>query len=401
MPPNLLHAWMAAAPQEQIQPNDPDMNSPTMDLRVAMVTNIPAPYRLPVYEQMAAAPGIDFCAFFCSGREPDREWDLGVSNFKHVFLRETFLTFRGRFIHANLDVWGQLSAFRPDVIVTTGFNPTHLLAYAYARLHGARHVAMTDGTYQSERTLSMFHHWVRRIVYSGTQTFIGASNGAFELYRSYGIDPSRMFKSHLCANNTAFFNAPPVEKRFDFIFCGRFVAMKDPLFAIEVARGVYRRLGRPVSILFVGSGELEPEMRAAGVAAAQEVKCVFAGFARQDNLPQLYGSARILLFPTQRDVWGVVANEACAAGLPVIVTPEAGVAGELVVHDRNGYVLPLNLHTWEDAATALLSDDALYQRMSVASCNAVADYTYVNAAKGLAQAVRFAMVRPYSRGRPA
>ncbi len=117
-------------------------------MRVALVTNIPAPYRLPVYERLAAEPDIDLCAFFCSGREPDREWDLGESNFKHVLLREKFITFRGRFIHANPDLWWQLRAFRPDVVITTGFNPTHLLAYAYARVYRAGHVAMTDGTYQ-------------------------------------------------------------------------------------------------------------------------------------------------------------------------------------------------------------------------------------------------------------
>ncbi|MBT9460167.1 MAG: hypothetical protein IV084_00720, partial [Rugosibacter sp.] len=148
-------------------------------LRVAMVTNIPAPYRLPVFEQVAATPDIEFCAFYCSGREPDREWDLAVSKFKQVFLREKFINFRGRFIHTNPDLWGQLREFSPDVVITTGFNPTHMLAYAYARWHRARHIAMTDGTYQSETKLSSIHRWVRRRVYAGTQAFIGASDGSF------------------------------------------------------------------------------------------------------------------------------------------------------------------------------------------------------------------------------
>src|SRR5450759_3968948 len=110
-----------------------------------MVTNIPAPYRLPVYEHLANDPDIDLCVFFFSGCEPDREWELEVSKFKHVFLREKFMSFRGRFIHTNPDILGKLGAFRPDVVVTTGFNPTHLLAFAYARWAGARHVTMTDG----------------------------------------------------------------------------------------------------------------------------------------------------------------------------------------------------------------------------------------------------------------
>ncbi|MDO8294133.1 MAG: glycosyltransferase family 4 protein [Gallionella sp.] len=364
---------------------------PVAQLRVAMVTNIPVPYRLPVFEHVASAPGIEFCAFFCSGREPDREWDLAVSRFKQVFLREKFINFRGRFIHVNLDLWGKLRAFRPDVVITTGFNPTHLLAYVYARLHRARHIAMTDGTYQSETKLSSIHRWVRQRVYAGTQAFIGASDGSFALFRRYGIEPRRMFKSHLCANNVAFFNAPPVEKRFDFIFCGRFVAVKNPLFAIEVARCVSQRLGRKVSILFVGSGEMEPEMRAASAAVTQQVESVFAGFSRQDELPQLYGSARILLFPTQWDPWGVVANEACAAGLPILVSPVAGSAGELIRDRENGFVLPLDIQQWTDANVRLLSDIDLYESMSARGRALVQEYSFENAAAGIVNAVRMSV----------
>src|SRR5207244_2001183 len=84
-------------------------------VRVAMVTNIPAPYRLPVYEAVAAEQRIEFKAFFCSGREPDRHWDMGSARFEQVYLQERYLRIRGRFIHFNPDIWSGLRSFRPDV----------------------------------------------------------------------------------------------------------------------------------------------------------------------------------------------------------------------------------------------------------------------------------------------
>ena len=210
-----------------------DVISKVKGMRVAMVTNIPAPYRLPVYARIAEEPDMDLCVFFFSEREPDRKWDLEITNFKHIFLTENFISYRGRFIHANLDIWTKLYKFRPDIIVNMGFNPTHLLAYAYARLYGIKHIVMTDGTFQSESKLSLAHRWIRKVVYAGTKAFLGPSEGTFELYRSYGIHPERMFKTHLCANNSAFLSVSPVKKIFDFIFCGRFVATKNPLFAIS------------------------------------------------------------------------------------------------------------------------------------------------------------------------
>jgi glycosyltransferase involved in cell wall biosynthesis len=352
-----------------------------------MVTNIPAPYRLPVYELLAADPQIELKVFFCSGREPDREWDLGKSQFEQEHLRERYISFRGRFIHFNPDVWKALHKFRPEVVITTGFNPTHLLAFAYARWNGVKHIAMTDGTFDSELTLSPMHRWVRRHVFKKTCSFIGASDGSLKLYRSYGINESRLFKSHLCANNEFFLNMPKVEKRYDFIFCGRFVAVKSPLFALDLARQVAIRLGRKISIVFVGSGELEVKMRAAATTMTNEVEAAFPGFARQDELPPLYGAARILLFPTQWDPWGVVANEACAAGLPILVTPAAGSAGELIRNGENGFVLPLEMVRWVDEATNLLTDRELYAKFSQKSLELVAEYTYENAALGILNAV--------------
>jgi len=360
-------------------------------VRVAMVTNIPAPYRLPMYELLAAAPGIELKVFFCSGREPDRQWDLQRLRVPHVFLRERVLTWRGRYIHANPDVWPHLRAFAPEVVVTTGFNPTHLIAFLFARLVGLRHVAMTDGTADSESRLSPLHRWLRRRVYRRSQAFIGASEGSFALYRQYGLGEPALYKSQLCADNRAFETAAGARRDVDLIFCGRFVAGKLPLFAIETAREVAVRLRRRVVLLLVGSGELEPAMREAAASAAVWVDACFAGFARQAELPAHYARSRLLLFPTVGDTWGVVANEACAAGVPVIVSPQAGVAGDLVRDGENGRVLPLDVARWADAAAALLQDDATWQRMSRRCLELVRPYTYASAAEGVAAAVAHAV----------
>lgn len=357
-------------------------------MRVAIVTNIPAPYRIPIYDLLAARDDLELCVFYFAGREPDREWDLTHSKSNQVFLEERYMTFNGRFIHFNPDLWKKLKAFNPDVVVTTGFNPSHLIAFLFAKLHAARHICMTDGTLASEEKLSFLHRLVRRFVFWKSTAFIGASDGSFALFDSYAIPAMSVFKSHLCANNAAFFNSPRVEKRFDFIFCGRFVEIKNPLFAIKVGQLVSKRLGRQVSMLFVGSGDMEATMRTASMESAQDVFCEFSGFARQDELPSLYGSARILLFPTLWDPWGVVANEACAAGLPVLVSDHAGSANELIQNEENGYVLPLQIETWVDAAVRLLTDSDLYQAMSSRSRELVQQYSYENAALGIANAIR-------------
>jgi putative transposase len=53
------------------------------------------------------------------------------------------------------------------------------------------------------------------------------------------------------------------------------------------------------------------------------------GYFSQNELPYYYALTRVFLFPTLLDPWGVVANEACAAGVPVITCSNAGAAGDL------------------------------------------------------------------------
>jgi glycosyltransferase involved in cell wall biosynthesis len=360
--------------------------------RLAIVTNEPPPYRVPVFNRLSRAPDLVFRVIFCSRREPNRQWDLPSMAFDHVFLRERITTFKGRYIHNNPDVVGQLRAFAPDVIVTDQFNPTHLYAFGYAMLRGIAHVPMTDGTLLSEQALSRAHRLVRRFVYARSAAFISASIGGQKLYESYGIPAERCFKSYLCIDNDAYLPLPePAEKKFDLIFCGRIVPEKGPLFALRVAQETAKKLGRTVRMLFVGAGSEEARVKAFAALQPNLVEAEFHGFALQNDLPALYRSARIFLFPTQADVWGVVANEACAAGLPVIVSPHAGVAGELVIDGDNGFVCGLDEQAWAERAALLLTREEVLQEFSRRSLALVREYSFDNAAAGLLSACRFSL----------
>jgi len=353
--------------------------------RVAVVANIPAPYRVPVFNRIARDGRIDFTAIFCAEREPDRHWDLEQFQFKSVVLHQSFFSRKGRHIHNNLDVLRQLKAIDPDVVITGGFNPTHLYAFLYAWWHGRKHICWTDGTVASERVLRVVHKWMRRFVFKRSAVFIGASEGSLDLYRSYGQANIRLFKSHLCVDNERFRDARSQPKSFDLLFCGRLTQKKQPLFAIDVAEKAAALLGRRVSLLFVGAGELEPQLRAKAESASG-VDVAFHGFATQAELPGLYASARIFLFPTSRDSWGVVANEACAAGLPVIVTPFAGAVGEILQDGVNAFVRNPDVEEWAVAVQRLLTDGHLYEEFSRNSLRLVAGHNYDAAAAGVIDA---------------
>lgn len=360
-------------------------------LKIALITNNPPPYRIPIFQKISQFPGVSLHVIFCCKREPYRYWDLPPLEFNHTFLRERFVRWGDRYIHNNIDVISSLKKFSPDVIVTDGFNPTYLYAFGYALVNGLPHIPFTDGTYASEQTFSVLHRSVRRFVFARSKAFISASLGGQRLYESYGIAPEHCFISCLCIDNAAFAQKPERdEKIFDFIFCGRIEQAKNPHFALNVALDVANRLHRKISILFVGSGSEEESVKKAAALRPDLIHAEFSGFATQNNLPSLYRSARVFLFPTQGDVWGIVANEACAAGLPVIVSPHAGVVDELVLDGENGFVCELDVSLWAERAASLLTQQDTYQKFSKRSSAIVDNFTFDDAATGFVNACKHA-----------
>jgi glycosyltransferase involved in cell wall biosynthesis len=359
--------------------------------KIAVITNEPPPYRVPIFNEIAKS-GIDLQVIFCAKKEPNRHWNLPPMEFDHHYLREHFITIKGRYIHHNPDVFAALKRFSPDVIVNDGFNPTNLYAFTYALLNKIPHVPMTDGTDMSEHGLSKIHKTVRRIVFKRSKAFLYASLGGLRLYQSYGVSEDNCFRTHLCIDNGAYdIPSPGVQREYDLMFCGRMEKVKSPGFALDVAYMLAKRLKRKVRILFVGSGSEEEELQTSAAQLTDFVDAHFHGFALQEELPALYRSAKIFLFPTQWDPWGVVTNEACAAGLPIIVSPFAGVNGELVVDSENGFICPLDSETWVDKAALLLQSPDTWECFSKRSLELVQGYNFQNAASGLLAACEHAL----------
>ncbi|MCC6587583.1 MAG: glycosyltransferase family 4 protein [Bryobacterales bacterium] len=56
------------------------------------------------------------------------------------------------------------------------------------------------------------------------------------------------------------------------------------------------------------------------------------------EIGEVYSSCDVFVLPSRREGWGVVVNEACGSGLPIIVSNSVGAADHLVRHGHNGRV---------------------------------------------------------------
>lgn len=354
-------------------------------MRVALLVNIPAPYRVPVYDRIAERLGEDFKVIYMAELESNRKWKVPVLRHAHSYLKGFTLSRGTRHVHVRFGVLWQLLRFKPDVVITAGFNPPMLMAWLYTRLFGVRHVPMSDAWVGSEANLSDLHRLVRKWVFGSSSAFIGASQQTLELFKSYGVTRN-LFKACLCVDNSRFtpLAGPVAHRAYDLVFSGSLIEGKMPLFFAEVVKQLSERLPK-LSVLVIGDGALREPMQQA-LSALPNVSTTFTGYLQQSELPGYYVQGKIFCFPTKRDAWGIVANEACASGMPVITCANAGCAVELIVNNHNGYVLPLEAGAWAEHAEKLLGNEMLLTEMSQNAIRSVGEYTYEHAAQGILSA---------------
>jgi glycosyltransferase involved in cell wall biosynthesis len=106
----------------------------------------------------------------------------------------------------------------------------------------------------------------------------------------------------------------------------------DLLHAVRIAQAA----GVRVATVFLGDGPARVELeRTVNKFAIRNV--VFAGFQNQTQLPRWLSASDILVFPAEREAWGLAVNEAMAVGLPVIASTDVGAARDLVTDRVTGY----------------------------------------------------------------
>ena len=94
-------------------------------------------------------------------------------------------------------------------------------------------------------------------------------------------------------------------------------------------------------------------------------------------MPYVLAACDALVFPSAIDAWGLIVNEAMAAGLPVIVGAESGCAQDLVQDGVNGFLVPADdLDALKKAVGALVDNGDMRRRMGDASLHRIGSWSF-------------------------
>ncbi|HEX6803123.1 MAG TPA: glycosyltransferase [Terriglobales bacterium] len=369
--------------------------------RVVILTEIIAPYRIPVFNALARTAGIDLHVIFLSKTDTSmRQWRVYENEIK--FSYEVLPGWRRRFgkynVLLNYRLGEALSQSRPGVIVCGGYNYlASWQAMRWARRHRVRFVLWSESTAQDSRSEHLLVESLKREFLKRCTGFVVPGHAAQEYLLRLRVPPPKIFMARNAVDLKLFSNsAEAISQQADrvraelalpdryFLFVGRLVRAKGVLDLIEAYASLPAELRSEIGLVYVGDGPLRSELE----AAARDIfpgLVHFAGFVDRDQLPAYYKLAECLVLPTHSDTWGMVINEAMACSLPVICTHVAGCAADLIKNNGR-LVAPGNVTQLAAAMREIANNSDLRLRMSRESQTLIQEFSPETCAAGIAQA---------------
>lgn len=371
--------------------------------RVLILTEIIAPYRIPVFNALAENERIDLhVAFLAETDAALRKWHVYKNEIR--FSYEVLPSWRlrsGR--HKLLLNWGLqscLKKFAPEAIICGGYNYfASWEALAWTRRHPTELVLWSESNrYDARRGFAWVDGLKSRFL-ARCARFVVPGKSSKEYLQLLGSAPQDIvtapnavdndwFRSHAAAirDRASEFRAKfQLPSRY-LLFVGRLVAEKGIFDLLRAYAKLESAVRSHVGLVFVGDGPSLSELERQARSINPGMIC-FPGFAHREDLAGFYALAEVLILPTHSDPWGLVVNEGMACGLPVIVSSVAGCAADLVENGWNGSVVPPG--DWNKLSIAidfLLRNAELRQQMSLRSLDRIRNYSPEACAQGLAEA---------------
>ena len=249
--------------------------------------------------------------------------------------------------------WAALQRLNPQALalhLCKETFPAMLTVLAWTRLHRRVAISMTDSKYD-DYPRSAVKEWVKKGVMSRYDGALVAGSAAKKYAESLGIPSERIFLGcdvvdndyFACGARQAREQATTLRLRHGlpenyFLYVGRFDEKKNVSGLLKAYSWYVRSASDdPWRLVLCGSGPLEERLRQE-VLELGLLGVMFAGFRQLDELPVFYALARCLITPSAHsEQWGLVVNEAMAAGLPVLVSRACGCAPDLVQEGVNGF----------------------------------------------------------------
>jgi glycosyltransferase involved in cell wall biosynthesis len=382
-----------------------------MKKRITMITEIIAPYRIPVFNALAQHEAVDLHVIFLSETDPSlRQWCVYKNEikFSHQVLPSWRKTVGKYNVLLNWGSWSALDQCSPEVVICGGYN--YLASWVtllWTRWHQIPLLLWSESNSRDRRGGHAPVEFLKMRFLNQCTGFVVPGESSSAYLRSLGVPPVAITVAPN-AVDVAFFAREAEAARQEeknlrrrlqlperfMLYVGRLIPEKGIFDLLEAYAKLDCDLRSALGLVFVGEGRSKAELleRAARISPGS-VRC--AGFIQRGELPAYYALAEALVFPTHTDPWGLVVNEAMSCGLPIVITRVAGCVEDLVEDGWNGYVVATeDVDNMSLAMESLAHNSDLRRQMGSSSSKRILGYSPQACAVGLARAALLSRTKP-------
>mgnify|MGYP005749716469 FL=1 len=355
-------------------------------MRVLYITNIPSPYKVDYYNELGKTCELTVLFELADSSERSEEWK------KYRF--ETFegIILKGKRMSVDTAVCPEIVKYlkkgRYDVVVLSVLaSPTALLAAHTLRRRKIPYYYEGDGGFAGQP--SGIKAAMKHYVISAAEKCLSSSEEFDRYCITYGAKPGNILRYPFTSVKKADCLTEKLteeEKRHwkqelgiteecAVISVGQFIPRKG----MDLLLHCCKDLPENVGVYIVGGTPPEEYL---SICEKYDLKQVhFLDFMPKDQLMKLFLAMDVFALFTREDIWGLVINEAMAAGLPVISTDRCIAALELIRNGEEGMIVENeNLQQMREALLTLVRSPELREKMSDHAIRRIQGYTIENMA---------------------
>ncbi|MED4060191.1 glycosyltransferase family 4 protein [Priestia megaterium] len=320
--------------------------------KVLLLTNTIAPYRIPVLNKINENVNIAFKVWYLEEREKNRDWKINHKEIKyhynclpgiHAYVRRLDMG-----IHLNFGLFFKLIKESPDTVITSGYDALgYWTALVYCKLFRKKYVVWWGSTLNSSVVKNSLVNRIRKFFFKRVDSFITYGSEATACLTYYGVSFEKIVTGYNTVDisyfykkaNTTGLNEKIEGKPFKFLFIGQLIPRKGIKELLE-SLSLIRDLNWEIDI--VGSGPEEVALKKIVESHRLANKVYFRGYQQKENLTGYLEKSDCLVFPSKREVWGLVVNEALATNTFVASSKYAGCTRDIIEDKKNGIIIDPN-----------------------------------------------------------
>jgi glycosyltransferase involved in cell wall biosynthesis len=375
--------------------------------KLAIVTSHPIQYYAPWFRHLAQSTDIEIKVFYL--------WDFGVTQQVDIPLLDGYSYEFVPNVSSNPGThhfWGlqnptlidRVTAYQPDAVLLMCYNyaSTYRLIWNWGTrqapllFRGDSHRLFPASGIKSLVKRLFINQIFRRF---SAVLYVGTAN--YQYFRYHHVAEDRLFFAPHAIDNDRFLAQTEIANQqaqlwkqelgipatdLVILFAGKFESKKRPL---DLLAAFLKANLSEVSLLFVGAGTLEPELKA---AADRHANIYIAPFQNQTMMPRTYAIADLVILPSYGagETWGLAINEAMCMACPAIISSHVGCAQDLIEPGVNGLIFPAgDITALANCLQQAFVDRSQLSRWGIASHQKIRQYSYIQTSQGLVNALKY------------